>query len=526
MPGLGTQGIAVPTSDPLDQDFVVGTGQGFDGVGLVEGNTRFGGVFGSGALLSGGRHVLTAAHVVDEFRSGSGTVRFDLPGGSTTINVSRIILHPGYSGIADGNDLAILELSRAAPAAATRYEIFRDGNEIGQVNTRVGYGIAGNGTDGESISDPTAGDVKRFGQNIYDADGAIFNSTFGAFGLDLPAGTTLGLDFDDGTSAHDAFGIYFGLRDTGLGASEVNSTRGDSGGPVFIDGKIAGITSFGLPTARTDANGSFDAGFGEFSGDTRVSAFADWIDGIVPPAATTSTDGDDSLIGGSLADRLAGGIGHDTLSGGIGDDVLYGNKNTDVLRGGSGNDTLFGGQNDGPESFNSGVAAFRQGVETLYGGDGSDFLYGNHGADVLSGEAGEDALYGGQEDDTLVGGGGRDSLFGNLDDDRLYGGDGNDGLTGASGNDLLFGDNGDDLLSGGLGDDELNGGDGADTAVYSGNRTDYEISTGASGLVSISDNRGIDGTDTLRGVENLQFADQTIGLSSRVAAPTPFYDFI
>ena len=390
MTETGTERIAVPSPNPFDPNFVVGTGQGYDGVGLISGTAPSGVIFGSGSLLTGGRHVLTAAHVVDSLQSGSGTVRFDLPEGPVTIAVSRVIAHPGYTGIGSGNDIAILELAREAPVSAERYDVFRGNNEIGQINTRVGYGIAGNGTGGEVFRDPSAGSVKRFGQNVYDADGAIFNAEFHRIGLGLPGGTTLGFDFDDGTAAHDAFGRVFGIHDTGLGANKVSSTSGDSGGPVFIDGRIAGITYFGLATVISDASGFFDAGFGEFGGDTRVSAFADWIDGIVPPPPPVvepapepvpSLDGDDILLGGSLADQLSGGLGHDTISGNGGNDVLYGNKNTDILLGDAGNDTLFGGQNDGPQSANGTVSAWRQGVEVLFGGSGSDVLYGNHGAD-------------------------------------------------------------------------------------------------------------------------------------------------
>ena len=53
-------------------------------------------------------------------------------------------------------------------------------------------------------------------------------------------------DFDDGTAAHDAFGLFFGLNGLGQGADEVSTSSGDSGGPSFINGQIAGVTSFGI----------------------------------------------------------------------------------------------------------------------------------------------------------------------------------------------------------------------------------------------------------------------------------------
>ncbi|MFI0377516.1 MAG: DUF4347 domain-containing protein, partial [Candidatus Thiodiazotropha sp.] len=75
---------------------------------------------------------------------------------------------------------------------------------------------------------------------------------------------------------------------------------------------------------------------------------------------------------------------------------------------------------------------------------------------------------------------------------------------------------GDDTLTGGAGDDYLDGGAGTDTAVFSGNRADYDITwyAGTSELV-VSDTRGgsPDGTDTLINIEELQFADQTVTIT-------------
>jgi len=84
-----------------------------------------------------------------------------------------------------------------------------------------------------------------------------------------------------------------------------------------------------------------------------------------------------------------------------------------------------------------------------------------------------------------------------------------DALSGAIGNDTLDGLGGNDLLNGGTGNDMLIGGAGLDTAVFSGNRVQYAITRSVSG-VQVS---GPDGTDTLSGIERLQFADTTVILS-------------
>jgi hypothetical protein len=65
---------------------------------------------------------------------------------------------------------------------------------------------------------------------------------------------------------------------------------------------------------------------------------------------------------------------------------------------------------------------------------------------------------------------------------------------------------------GGRGDDEIDGGKGQDTAVFSGTFSEYTI-TNVLGVITVKDNatsNGNDGTDTLTGVEFLQFQDAKI----------------
>ena len=73
---------------------------------------------------------------------------------------------------------------------------------------------------------------------------------------------------------------------------------------------------------------------------------------------TTSTSGNDTLVGGSGDDILSGGAGNDTLNGGSGSDILDGGSGSDKLDGGSGSDVLDGGS----------------GIDTLSGGSGADTL--------------------------------------------------------------------------------------------------------------------------------------------------------
>ena len=82
-------------------------------------------------------------------------------------------------------------------------------------------------------------------------------------------------------------------------------------------------------------------------------------------------------------------------------------------------------------------------------------------------------------------------------------------VTGTSGNDTLSGIAGSvSEITGGGGNDTITGGSRADVAVYSGNRSDYTVTTVA-GVTTVRDNRfdSPDGTDTLRGLNILRFAD-------------------
>jgi Matrixin/Repeat of unknown function (DUF5648) len=89
-------------------------------------------------------------------------------------------------------------------------------------------------------------------------------------------------------------------------------------------------------------------------------------------------------------------------------------------------------------------------------------------------------------------------------------------VNGNSLNNVITGTNLNETFFGGGGNDTINGGFGVDTAVYSGLRSQYQITTLADGSLKVSDLRSgsPDGTDTLSHIEFLRFADQTQTLAS------------
>jgi Ca2+-binding RTX toxin-like protein len=419
--------ISVPTNNPDDPAFFVQPGTGFDGVVAI---ARGGAIECTGSLIFSGRHILTAAHCfnIDDVTPNPNpneaeyTVFFDLPSGRVPIAVSRIFIHPKWEADKDfNNDIAILELAQVAPESADRYQIYTNGDEVFKTITRVGYGNKSTGNTGEVEFDPSP--IKRQGLNRYDTFVDIFNK-FRGFNS-IPS-TQLAYDFDNGLLVNDAFGRELNTFDVGLGFREVGSSIGDSGGPSFIEGKIAGIVSYGFrsPIPSIDFTSEHDSSFGEIFVDTRVAVH----DVFIAETIVETNKGDDFLFGNNRDDFLTGNAGNDTLEGRGGNDQLFGNEGNDVIEGREGNDQLFGNQgNDAIEGQEANdLLIGGKDSDTMSGGDGNDSLLGNLGNDGLNGDRGDDLLFGGLNDDVLTGGDGSDRLSGDLGRDILIGGFGSD----------------------------------------------------------------------------------------------------
>lgn len=485
----------------------------FDGVVMIP---NIGVPGGSGVLLEGGRHVLTAAHVLDGQRDTDGngqvdrgdgvvdsanfTVRFQVDGRQIDMNVPRanVSFPASYTDTNTwfDSDIALITLPELAPANADRSRIYSGTDEVGKAFTIVGYGATGTAT---ATATTSAGHDNSFGVK-----------RSGANGFDSASGTVLNYDLDN------------------VGG-EVIQAPGDSGGPSFIGGRVAGISSGGTLAFR----GSVLTGLGYPTGSaigatafvTRVSTFAPWIDGIVDASQSgpydlvldmerqsAGNDGVQDIIrvqrtGANLELLVNGAVVHRDAAANVRSLTLRGSSDADIfdlatpiavtVDGRTGQNTVAATAEtnywtiDGANRGRLGNYARFSNVQNIKGGAHPDFftfeaggrvsgaINGGDGIDVLNYQnlstavdvnlqtgratgAGSvtkiENVKGGSGNDVIVGDANSNTLYGNGGHDVLDGGDGADFLYGGAGLDVLIGGRGVDRLEGGADDDILIGG--------------------------------------------------------------------
>ena len=342
-----------------------------------------------------------------------------------------------------------------------------------------------------------------------------------------------------------------GAGDDVLNGGAGNDTFiGGGGNDVYDGGAGIDTVTYASSTAGITIRGDGNSGSDGLGGTDILSG----IENIVGSAFN------DTIIGNGADNRLDGGLGRDVLLGLNGDDVISGGTGAaNELYGGAGNDLylseavgdtiveLTGGGIDTVQTTLSRYA-LQANVENLtYSGTGSFVGVGNAGANVITGGTAYDVLLGGDGNDTLIGGSGAaNELYGGAGDDTYivtsgadtiveldgggvdtvrasssftlrgnvenltYTGTGDFAGTGNALANVITGGVGSDTLTGGLGNDTLIGGEGFDTVVLAGNRADYTFTRSGDGFRSVDSTTGRDGTDDLRGVEQIRFADGSL----------------
>ncbi len=305
----------------------------FTGSSLVNRDTQFTGVVGiqvqtnaqvlantasvcSGAVV-GSNTVLTAGHCLIGDASGIASVRVYLPDylqpRAPSILASSYYTDPNFNGnVLHGSDIGIIKLSQDVPLGTAIYALDHGSvaSNLG-VEQQVALGSLGTGGGGDTgFQDGN----KRTGFNEYEF---TWSQVLAAAGFGAPPGSPTDIfgaptdgflvtDFDSGLAGNDVFGRFLGSPGLGYVSADgvfhdTGSTPGDSGGPHFRDGKIVGLTSFGISGALFQGGvcgvaGSVDpsatggqctnSSYGELAVDTRVSAYYDFIAGHVPEPAT------------------------------------------------------------------------------------------------------------------------------------------------------------------------------------------------------------------------------------------------
>jgi hypothetical protein len=276
----------------------------------------------SGSHINGNA-IVTAAHCVSPrtdtslaspqttayFYRGTEDIRVPFNELATAVSVQTININPGYTGLViDHNDIAVLQLATAAPGWANEYRLTNLTDLRGQDFEVYGYGgrsTVGGGSGVLPINNARTGFL-RTGTNTFDyrMGDPIFSQIQGnGWQTVFPNNPNIAFsyisDFDSGFAVNDmacrvaqasnlaqAAGAVF--CHVGTGSREVTVAGGDSGGPSFVDGRLATVTSYGLTfgTPWGDCLAGLNNSCGEMNGFVPVYIHRDWIEQFSPGAFT------------------------------------------------------------------------------------------------------------------------------------------------------------------------------------------------------------------------------------------------
>lgn len=298
-----------PTAGPSQDSRYYATGGDYNGVVAIVMEFGANAFICTGSLLSDRRSILTAAHCITDaslglpdrttafFYDGSNP-DYTVPFGpdSVAVDVSDYFIATGYTGeVIDQNDLAVIRLAEAAPDFARSYDLYEAADLTGQQFNVAGFG--GRSTGGGTVGSDALPGVLRQGENRFEwyFDDPDFSGFWdGILNSTADYGRVVLSDFDSGLLANDAgclvaFDIIGPgaltpkFCNLGLGPDEATIASGDSGGPQFINGLIASVTSFGLTFGVTlgDISAGLNYSFGEFGGYVPVAIHSSFIRSVM-----------------------------------------------------------------------------------------------------------------------------------------------------------------------------------------------------------------------------------------------------
>lgn len=220
------------TIDPRVNDSkYVSYGSKFNFVAKLCGRSKDSTKFCGSAVAIHPNWVLTAAHVVEDIDSCE--VVFD----KDKFCISRVILSSRFKRDKTGYGDIALGYSEKEFGLDFYPALYTKKDEENKVCSISGFGLTGTFSTGATKSD----DIRRSGSNIVDY---IHNE----------------LLICNASTPQKATELEFLIA------------SGDSGGGLFIDGKLAGINSCVLAVDKKP-----DSSFSDESGHTRVSVYFDWI---------------------------------------------------------------------------------------------------------------------------------------------------------------------------------------------------------------------------------------------------------
>ena len=300
----------LPGSGLTDPSLANGYNATFDGINLngvgviqtAEGN----GLYATcTAERISARAVLTAAHCVTDENTGvltststnRTTAYFRGPsGGFTAYTASAAFVQSSWQGFYNPNtmayqDVAILLFDNPLPSYITTYGIYNNGalgseTSLGQNVDMIGYGTFGNGAGATGFDFG-----RRVGNNVVDfVDNDPTSFSYG----------DLYTSFEDANNGYNStcgvYGTSSPFCHASRGATEAGTAPGDSGGPLFINGLIAGVTSFGSYYCANAACDPYDVAdlsrptnaYGAINGFAPVSVNAAFIANVIAaPEPTT-----------------------------------------------------------------------------------------------------------------------------------------------------------------------------------------------------------------------------------------------